>query len=299
LVVGTVVASDVDAGTTLSYVLSGTGSAAFAIDANGQITVADAAALDFETTPVFNLTVTVSDGSLSSSAAVTINLTNVNEAPVVAPQSFSVAENSVNGTVVGTVAASDVDAGTTLSYVLSGTGATAFAIDANGQITVANSSLLDFETTPVFNLLVAVSDGTLSTSAAVTINLANVNEAPVVAAQSFSLAENSINGAVVGTVVASDPDAGTTLSYVLSGTGAAAFAIDANGQITVANSSLINFETTPVFNLSVAVSDGTLSTSAAVTINLTNANEAPTIAAQTFSGELRSFRIACRKGGTY
>ena len=59
-------------------------------------------------------------------------------------------ENAANGTVVGTVAASDPDAGDTLSYAITGgnTGG-AFAINATtGQITVNNSAALDFETQP-------------------------------------------------------------------------------------------------------------------------------------------------------
>ena len=51
---------------------------------------------------------------------------------------------------VGSVSASDPDAGDTLSYAITGGDPTgAFAIDsATGEITVADSSQLDFETTP-------------------------------------------------------------------------------------------------------------------------------------------------------
>ncbi len=57
----------------------------------------------------------------------------------------------------GTVAASDPDAGQTLNYAItSGNTGGAFAIDgSSGQITVANSAPLDFETTPSFDLTVA------------------------------------------------------------------------------------------------------------------------------------------------
>lgn len=56
--VGTVVAGDVDLGDTRSFsVLSGDPLGAFTIDATGQITVADASQLDFETRPTWTLTV--------------------------------------------------------------------------------------------------------------------------------------------------------------------------------------------------------------------------------------------------
>jgi hypothetical protein len=56
-----------------------------------------------------------------------------------------------------------------------------FAINAaTGQVTVANSAVLDFETTPTFNLTVEASDGTFTDTAVITINLNDLNEAPVV-----------------------------------------------------------------------------------------------------------------------
>ena len=84
---GSVVASDPNSGQTLAYqITAGNASGAFAIDSHtGQLTVANAAALDFETTPTFSLTVQVTDSgssALSASATMTINLSNVNEAPV-------------------------------------------------------------------------------------------------------------------------------------------------------------------------------------------------------------------------
>ena len=62
------------------------------------ITVANSAALDFETTPAFSLTVQVTDsGSQSGTATITINVGNVNEAPVVHPATFALNENSPVG----------------------------------------------------------------------------------------------------------------------------------------------------------------------------------------------------------
>jgi len=70
--------------------------------------------------------------SLGSQATVIVNLTDVNEVPVIANQTFSIAENSANGTSVGTVVASDPDAGQTLTYsILSGNTSGAFALNAS------------------------------------------------------------------------------------------------------------------------------------------------------------------------
>ena len=84
---GTVVASDSDAGQTLTYAITGGNDAgAFTIDVlTGQIYVVNGAALDYETSPVFNLTVEVTDNglpSLAATAAVTIELLDVAESAV-------------------------------------------------------------------------------------------------------------------------------------------------------------------------------------------------------------------------
>jgi hypothetical protein len=287
-VVGTVVATDSDAGQTLTYsIQSGNTGGAFAINSStGQITVANSAALNFEATPWFSLGVMVQDNGTpvgSDSATITINLNDMNEAPDLGPATFSLAENTPNGVVVGSATATDVDAGQTLTYsIQSGNTGGAFAINSStGQITVANSATLNYEALTSFALTVQVLDNgspQLSDTATVTVNLTNVNEAPTAGpAGPFSLAENSANGTNVGTPVpSSDPDAGDTLTYSITGGNTnGAFAINpTTGQITVANTAAVDFETTPVFNLTVRVTDaGSLSTTTSVTINLTDVND--------------------------
>ncbi|WP_297696753.1 DUF2341 domain-containing protein, partial [uncultured Eudoraea sp.] len=102
---------------------------------------------------------------------------------------------------------------------------------------------------------------------------------PVVTASAFSIDENSANNTVVGTVAAYDPDVGDTLTYAITaGNTNGAFAIDNSGVITVANSAALDFETNPVFTLTVeATDDGSpnLSDTTTVTISLNNLNDAP------------------------
>ena len=271
-------ASDPDAGTTLTYSIVGGNSAGkFAISSGGQLTVAGA--LDFETTNSYTLTVQVSDGSLNSSATVTVNVTDVNEAPSIVAQSRSMAENSATGTSVGAaIVASDPDASTTLTYAITaGNTGGAFSFTGN-QLKVANSAALDYETTPTFTLTVQVSDGSLTASNTVTVNLTNVNEAPVIAAQSRSVAENTAIGSNVGAALtASDPDAGTTLTYsITGGNSAGKFAINAStGQLTVAGA--LDYETTSSYSLTVRVSDGSLSSSATITVNILDVAEDLTV----------------------
>ena len=194
---------------------------------------------------------------------------------------FQLAENAANNLVVGTVTMSDPDAATVLSWAITaGNTGGAFSIDRAGQIHVANSGALDFETTPTFGLTVQATDNgspVLSGSATITVNLTNVNEAPVASPATFTLAENSVNDAIVGTVAVADRDAGTIFSWAITGGNAAgAFAIDSGGQIRVASSGALDFETTPTFNLTVQATDNgspALSSSATITVNLTDLDE--------------------------
>ena len=98
--------------------------------------------------------------------------------PDISNQSFNVDENSANGTVVGTVFASDPN-GDSLSYAITGgnTGG-AFAINVeNGALSVANSAVLDYETITQFGLTVQVVDpGGLNDSATITVALNDIDE---------------------------------------------------------------------------------------------------------------------------
>ena len=186
--------------------------------------------------------------------SVLLNTTPRNQPPVIADQTFTVAENSAAGAAVGTVVASDPDAGQTLSYrITAGNAAGAFAIDSGtGQITVANSAVLDYETTPTFALTVRVTDNgspALSGTATVTVNLGNVNEAPVNSVPSYPQAVTK-NTAITfsraggNPISVADPDAGTALIQVsltvlqgkltLAGTAGLSFlAGDGNGDRTM------------------------------------------------------------------
>ena len=105
-------------------------------------------------------------------------LNDNNQSPVINDQAFSINENSAKGTVVGTVTASDPDNWQGLAFsITAGNTNDAFTIDSySGIISVADSTALDYETTPVFNLTVKIQDngvGNLSDEATVTINLNN------------------------------------------------------------------------------------------------------------------------------
>lgn len=283
--VATAAATDVDAGDSVSWsIVSGNTNGAFSINsASGEIRVAKRLELNFESNPSYSLTVRATDdnGGIDT-AIIAISLNDLNEAPTASSAAFNVPENSPSGTSVGVVAGSDPDSGDAIAWsILSGNTSGAFAINSStGEVTVANASILDFETTPSFNLVVEARDGGgLVDTANASVGVTNQNEAPTAIDVNFGLPENFPNGAVVGSVPATDPDTGDPLTWaIVGGNTAGAFTIDSmNGQLRVANSAALDFETAPTFNLAVQVQDASgASDTAAVTISLANQNEAPT-----------------------
>ena len=106
-------------------------------------------------------TAPVDDGSLVISCRVTVNVLNINDAPVITDTaSRDVQEGKPIGTLVGPpVVATDEDVGQELRYeIIGGNTGGAFAIGScSGQLTVA-SELISYEDIQVYTLRVRVTD---------------------------------------------------------------------------------------------------------------------------------------------
>ena len=281
--IATISASDPDAASALTYSLVNSDGAKdeglLSIDSSsGVVTFISAPNFEMPTDVgadnKIEFTITVSDGSLEVSQDYSFSITNVNEAPTISTSSFSIAEGS---TAIGTIAASDPDASSTLSYTISGTDSSKFSINASSGA-IAFLSAPNFESPTdngldnTYNFTVTVSDGSLSSSQSMSVAVGNVNEAPaftIASAQSY--AENS--GATI-LVAANDPDASSSLTYTLSGADASNFSISSSGVLSF--SSAPDYEapsdsgSNNVFNVSVGVSDGVNSSSVALVISLTD-----------------------------
>ncbi|MEE8390529.1 MAG: cadherin domain-containing protein, partial [Anaerolineae bacterium] len=276
--VGTpVTGTDLD-GDVLTYTITaGNGDSIFAINgSSGQITVTNNTSLDYETTTQYVLTVQAWDGIFSNTAAVTVSVTNVNDnAPVISDTTRSVSEDAANGTTVGTpVTGIDPD-GDVLTYTITaGNGDSVFAINgSSGQITVTDNTSLDYETTTQYVLTVAAADGVFSSTAAVTVSVANVNDnTPLITDTTRSVGEDAVNGYLVGApVTGSDADGGVLTHTITAGDTDSIFGISgSNGQITVTDNTNLDYETTTQYVLTVAAADGVFSSTAAVTVSITN-----------------------------
>ncbi|MEZ6135007.1 MAG: Ig-like domain-containing protein [Pirellulaceae bacterium] len=156
---------------------------ALGMPSSGSVQLNDAGEVVYTPAPNFHgsdsFTYTISDNlGQTSSATVEVVIESVNDLPEVTPANFVVAENSPVGTLVGVIEAIDVD-GDELEFSLVGEGVEAFAIDDTGRISVLDAALLDYETHPVFDLEVVVSDAVGTSSASVQIELLNEIEVAI------------------------------------------------------------------------------------------------------------------------
>jgi Ca2+-binding RTX toxin-like protein len=297
--VTTVTATDADAGSTLTYsIVGGADAARFTVDAStGALSFVSAP--DYETPTdaggnnVYDVTVQVSDGTLTDTQAIAVTVTNVNDnAPVItsngtgATASVNIAENA---TAVTAVTATDADAGSTLTYsIVGGADASHFTINAStGALSFVSAP--DYETPTdaggnnIYDVTVQVSDGTLTDTQAIAVTVTNVNDnAPAItsngtgAAASVNVAENAT---AVTTVTATDADAGSTLTYsIVGGADAAKFTVDAStGALSFVSAP--DYETPTdaggnnVYDVTVQVSDGTLTDTQAIAVTVADVAE--------------------------
>jgi hypothetical protein len=172
--VGKIAAADPDPGDVIEYRL--VGETPFVIDAfSGELRVGPGAQLDHETTPQHLLTIEVVDNRtppLSRRQTQIVTIADANEAPLVPPGIYSIAEFSPLGAIVGTVSATDPEGGP-LAYLI--VGASPFAIDSvTGVISVANPVALDRDLQSQYTLTVAAAETgptPLQGTTSITINI--------------------------------------------------------------------------------------------------------------------------------
>jgi predicted extracellular nuclease len=212
------------------------------------------------------------DNATSTNASFTLKDISINDGKTTIALP-SIAENTANDAIVGSINATDIN-GDILTYsITSGNTNGAFSINAStGQITVANRAALDFETTPSFSLTVGVSDGSLTDSATVTVNLTNVNEAPTAVSlnnQVTAIAENTSTTTRIKVAdIAITDDALGTNTLSVSGTDAIFFEVVGTGLYIKANT-VLNYEAKTSYSVTVNVDDSTVGSTPDATANFT------------------------------
>ncbi len=250
--IGTITASDAD-GDSVSFTVSGS---ELVITSAGVLSFASAP--DYETKTSYTATVTATDGTNTTTQAITVSVTNINEAPSFSSSaSFSAAENQ---TAIGTVVATDSE-GEAVAFTVSGS---ELSITSAGVLTFKAAP--DYETKSSYSFNVVASDGVNSGSKAITLSIANLNDN----SPSFtsSAAQSLIEGnTAVGTIAATDAD-GNSVTYTLSGTNASLASLTSGGVLTL--NSKADYESKTSYSVIVTATDGTNTTTQTITISVTN-----------------------------
>lgn len=195
---------------------------------------------------------------------------------------LSVAENSTNGTTVGTVPAAYTNADPLVYTITAGNTSSAFAVASNGAVRVDNAAALNYEAyasntqfTVQFELFMTISN-TVSPALTelgrrVVVKLLDVNECPSATGFDATILAHSQLGTVIGTIVSSDPDAfAFVTNTIVAGNTGNKFAVDlGTGELSVAAD--ISAATQTLYTLTVRVADSgspALATDAVVRITV-------------------------------
>ncbi|MDT8420514.1 MAG: Ig-like domain-containing protein, partial [Desulfuromonadales bacterium] len=209
----------------------------------------------------------VSDGPLSASlAAFDLTVTNSNDAPTATSANITTAEDTTSVGVTPSVTDPDVGDFHTFSIVSQASSGTASVVD-NQLVYTPNAN---FHGNDSFTYR-ATDGGGLFVEGTASVSVTAVNDAPVANAASASTAEDT---ATSGSVSGSDVDL-DTLTYSLSTPAANGTAVvNLDGTYTYTPNA--NFNGTDSFSF--VANDGTVdSASAAVTVTVTEVNDAPVL----------------------
>ena len=293
-VVATFTASG-EMGEVLEFQLSGDQNGEFEIDMNtGQVSLVQS--LDYESRQQYGLTVSVTDGQFSTTSALTITVTDVNDnTPIIdSAGPFTIMEQESANSLVGSVTASDQDSGSNaqLSFQITQQPLNLFMIvpDGSNAVQIQTANVLDREALVQMNyflppnsqseITIEVSDGgnpSLTSSVTVVITLEDINDnAPTLVnpVTEVNISESSNTGTLVTQITATDIDIGANARVSYSLISNSLFTIDSTtGDVTLAGS--LDYETNPEHTIMVYASnpDGLNSTEHNITINVIDEND--------------------------
>ncbi len=277
--------TDVNGGAVTFSLTGDSSGGGFAINsATGVITVADPSKIDYESAAghAYSVTARASDGTLTSSQTFSIGVTDV--APSTPADTDdaanSIDEGAANGSTVGITASSTDPNGPAASYTLTDDAGGRFTIDSStGVVTVANGAAIDYETAAghAYSITVRGTSGALSSTQTFSIDVNDVG--PSVPddtdGAANSVDENAANGTPVGiTASSADPGGGPATTYALTDDAGGRFTIDpTTGVVTVADGSLLDFETAQSHDIVVQATAGALTNSITFTIGVNDVND--------------------------
>ena len=171
---------------------------------------------------------TVSDGSLTDSGHVTVNITCVNDAPVADDETISTNEDTAVDTLVSYLLTGDTDIDSATLTVTAVSGAVGGTAVLNDTGTPPDKSDDYVRFTPTANLCGAgagrydytVSDGSLTDTGHVTVDITCVNDAPVADDETISTNEDTAVNTLVSSLLTGDTDIDSATLTVTAVSGA-------------------------------------------------------------------------------
>ena len=164
---------------------------------------------------------------------------------------------------------------------------TTFSVDddrfeiSGGKLKTKADADFDFESGASVDVAVSASNGITTVSKTFTLTLTDINdEAPTItsAATATALVENTAYDANHVLYTATGTYDITAITWSLSGTDAGLFDIASNGEVTFKADTTANHETKSSYSFNVVATSGSLpAVSQAVTIDVPDVNEAPTV----------------------
>jgi hypothetical protein len=237
-------------------------------------------------------------GNLYASANGSLTLSLDQTAPTITGPSSATGATSAKSIAENSTAVHTFTANESVTWSDSGTDSSFFSIASNGDLTITArdfESPADSGANNTYEVVVTATDAAgNATNQTLTVTITNLNEAPAITINSsnstyaLSQAENTTS---VITYTATDVDAGTSLSFSISGTDAADFAINSSsGVLTFAASpdfeAPADSDVNNTYVVIVTVSDGSLTDTQTLTVTITNVNENSNIGAPTVSGTI-------------
>lgn len=255
----TIGTSDAENNTVTVTASAANGTATFA---NG--TVSYTGKQDFNGTDTITLTAT--DGKLSTTKVVAVNVAAVNDAPVLTTAAATLTTDEDTAGLI-TVSKSDVD-GDTVTVTATATNGT--VVD-NKDGTFSYTGKQNFNGTDTVTL--TANDGTTSVSKTVAVTVNPVNDAPTVTAPATLAAQEETAVTLKVTTADVDGDAVTVTATAANGT----VVDNKDGSFTYTGSK----DYAGADTITLTATDGKLTTNSTVAVTVANVNDAPVAAAAT------------------
>ena len=274
----TVLATDPDAGDSVTHSLDTTADDLFNIDGStGKITVKANDSLDHEARSSITATVTATDSqNASATHDVTITIADRLEPPA-APGKPSVSGASTTSINVTWTAPTNTGKPAITDYDVrfKESSATEWS-DHEFESASTSTTISSLSPAVSYDVQIMATNAEGDSAWSATGSGKTNNTAPTFSSPptSLSVKENSADGTDVGTVAATDAD-GHTLTYSLDTTTAGSFVIDSDGLIEVKSGADLDHESKSSFSATVTVNDGTVDVTHALMINVTDALEPP------------------------